>query len=266
MAKVPDNRYQNIVELVEDLTIASGMIMPVPVSPVASTTTATNAVRSDDADEITVVRPREQYPASGQYAAAGGQPAQVQVPGQYAAAAQDQYSSGPRRAPVPVPVQPAAAGAAGGFNPWKILIPSAVALLVIFAAIYALTKNPTSPSTNANQPAPTLAADPNSQPVQAAQPPTGKAEEGLPSGGAVKPSANVNASPNVNAEEIQTPIADVSPTANENANSNANSNSNSNSKAPPLPEPTRSVKPDTAPPPSLPTPKPATPTPSPNQR
>ena len=27
MAKVPDNRYQNVAELVEDLTIASGMTM-----------------------------------------------------------------------------------------------------------------------------------------------------------------------------------------------------------------------------------------------
>jgi serine/threonine-protein kinase len=261
MAKVPDNRYQNIAELVEDLTIASGMIMPVPVTSPASTTAA--PVSRDDADEITVVRPREQYPSSGQYPASGQQPAQVQVQGQYATGGQEPYASGPRRAPVMVQVQPGPAAAAGGFNPWKILVPSAVALLVIFAAIYALTKTSTTPSTNTNQAAaPSLAADPNSQPVQAAQPPTGKAEEGLPSGGSVKPSANVNASPNANAAEVQTPIADVTPEANVNANANSNTNSNSNSKAPPLPEPTRSVKPDTVPPPSLPSPKPvATPSP-----
>ena len=262
MAKVPDNRYQTIAELIEDLTIASGMIVPVPVAPTASRTSETaagGAASGEDADEVTVVRPRAQYPASGQSPGVQG----VQVQGQYPASGQEQYSSGPRRAPVTVPVHAPAAAAAGGFNPWKILIPSAVALLVIFAAIYALTKNPTPASTNSNQPQPTLAADPNSQPVQPGQPPTGKAEEGLPAGGAVKPPANVNASPNANADAIQTPIADVSPTANENANSNANANSNTNSKAPPLPEPTRSVKPETVPP--LPTPKPATPTPSPNQ-
>jgi len=250
MAKVPGNRYQNIGELIEDLTIAAGMIVPVPVPPSAAAS-AGGAARSEDADEVTVVRPREQYPASGQ------QPSQVQVQGQYPVS--QSYPSGPRRAPVTVPIQPAAAAAgAGGFNPWKILIPSAVALLVVFAGIYALTKNSTPASTNTNQPQQSLAADPNSQPVQPAQPPTGKAEEGLPSGGAVKPSANVNASPNVNAEELQTPIADVSPAANE----NVNANSNANTKASPLPEPTRSVKPETVPPPTPPAPKPS-PTPSP---
>jgi serine/threonine protein kinase len=248
MAKVPGNRYQTVPELIEDLTIAAGMIVPVPVAPAASMTTTTAAATADDADEITVVRPRQQYPASGQYPPA------------------EQYPSGPRRSPVTVPVQQAAAAGGGGFNPWKILIPSAVALLVIFAGIYALTKNSTPASTNTNQPPQSLAADPNSQPVQPAQPATGKAEEGLPSGGAIKPSANVNASPNVNAAEIQTPIADLTPAANENANSNTNSNANANSKVPPLPEPTRSVKPETVPAPTLPTPKPATPTPSPNQR
>ncbi len=238
MAKVPGNRYQTIPELIEDLTIASGMIVPVPVAPVANTasTTGSPAVSADQ-DEVTVVRPRQQSPA------------QV-VP---------QYPSGQRRAPVTVPVQPVAASS-GGFNPWKILVPSAVALLVVFAAIYAFTRDSTPASTNTNQPTQTLAADPNSQPVQPAQPPTGKAEEGLPSGGAIKASANANASPNVNADEIQTPIEDPSPAA----NANANTNSNTNSKAPPLPEPTRSVVP-TVPPPTPAATKPPASSPSPDQ-
>jgi serine/threonine protein kinase len=239
MAKVPGNRYQTIPELIEDLTIASGMIVPVPAAPLpntASTTADTPAVSADQ-DEVTVVRPRQQAPA------------QV-VP---------QYPSGQRRAPVTVPVQPVAA-ASSGFNPWKVLVPSAVALLVVFAAIYAFTRDSTPASPNTNQPTQTLAADPNSQPVQPAQPATGKAEEGLPSGGAIKPSANVNASPNVNADEIQTPIEDLSPTAN--ANTNANTNSNSNTKAPPLPEPTRSVVPTVPPPTPAATKPPASPTPA----
>jgi eukaryotic-like serine/threonine-protein kinase len=235
MAKVPGNRYQTIPELIEDLTIASGMIVPVPVAPVASTTGGSPAVTADQ-DEVTVVRPRQQSPA------------QV-VP---------QYPSGQRRAPVTVPVQPVAASS-GGFNPWKILVPSAVALLVVFAAIYAFTTDSTPPTANTNQPTNTLAADPNSQPVQPAQPPTGKAEEGLPSGGTVKASANVNASPNVNADEIQTPIEDPSPAANANANANTNSNAN---KTPPLPEPTRSVVPTVPPPTPAATKPPASPTPA----
>jgi hypothetical protein len=154
--------------------------------------------------------------------------------------------------------------AAGGFNPWKILVPAGIAVLVTFGAFYAWTKiSPASSnSQNTNQPATTLSADPNSQPVQAAQPPTGKAEQGLPSGGSVNPAANVNASPNANADEIQTPIADISPTANENANANSNTNANANRKPSPLPEPTRSVVPPSVPPPSPAATKPPLPTPS----
>jgi eukaryotic-like serine/threonine-protein kinase len=239
MAKVPGNRYQTVAEFVEDLTIASGMIIPVPIAPAANNTSTAGSstsvpLMSDDQDEVTVVRVREQAPAA------------------------EQYSSGPRRAPVTVPVN-SADPAAGGFNPWKIIVPAGVAVLVVFGAFYAWTKISPASSTNTNQQTQTLAADPNSQPVQPAQPPTGKAEEGLPSGGATKPSANVNASPNVNADEIQTPIADISPAA----NTNTNSNSNSNTKATPLPEPTRSVVPPNVPPPSPAATKAPAPTPSP---
>ena len=243
MAKVPGNRYQNVGELVEDLTIASGMIVPVPVAPSPSTTAPSKPVSatSDDRDEVTVVRPREQYPAP------------------------EQYPGTPRRAPVTVPIHPVAPPAGGGFKPWKIIVPSVAALLVIFGAFYAWTKiSPASSGIpNTNQTNQSLAADPNSQPVQPAQPPTGKAEEGLPAGGATKPAANVNASPNANADEIQTPIADVTPAANENANANSNTNSNANRKATPLPEPTRSVVPPNVPPPSPAATKSPSPTPLP---
>lgn len=252
MAKVPGNRYQSVPELIEDLTIASGMIVPVPVSMSGERLGVSSSV-ADDPDEVTVVRKREEYVAP------------TPTP-----------SASQRRAPVTVPIQqPAApAGTAGGssFNPWKILIPSAVALLVIFAGIYALTMNSASTNTNANtnQSGQSLAADPNSQPVQPAQPPTGKAEEGLPSGGVTKPSenvnANANASPNANVEVGPTPIEDVSPVANTNENSNSNTNSNTNRKAPPLPEPTRSIIPENIPVPTPSATKPPAPaaTPTPN--
>ncbi|HKR11414.1 MAG TPA: protein kinase [Pyrinomonadaceae bacterium] len=247
MAKVPGNRYQSVGELLEDLTIAAGMIVPVPVT-MSGERRAVSAPPADDADEITVVRKREEY-----------------IPTPPTPSAQ-------RRAPVTVPIQQPVAGNVGGggsgsgFNPWKILIPSAVALLVVFAGIYALTMNSasTNTNTNTNQSGQSLAADPNSQPVQPAQPPTGKSEEGLPSGGATKPSenANANASPNVNAEGEPTPIEDVSPVANVNENSNANSNTNR--KAPPLPEPTRSVIPETVPAPTPTATKPPAPAPTPS--
>ncbi|HEX2269797.1 MAG TPA: serine/threonine-protein kinase [Pyrinomonadaceae bacterium] len=246
MAKVPGNRYQNVADLIEDLTIASGMIVPVPVTASAERPAVSGVPVTDDPDEITVVRKRDDY---------------VEPPAR----------SGQRRAPVTVPIQPVA-GTVGGssFNPWKILIPAAVALLVVFAGIYALTMNSASTNSNVNtsQPASTLAADPNSQPVQPAQPPTGKAEEGLPSGGSVKPSANANASanasPNANAEGEPTPIEDVSPVANANENSNSNTNSNTNRSTPPLPEPTRSVVPANVPVPTPAATKPPAPAPTPS--
>ena len=249
MAKVPDNRYQNVAELIEDLTIAAGMIVPVPVPPPAASLSGQFKNVSSDDDEVTMVRRREEYPVA---------PAPV---------------AAPRRAPVTVPVQPVGhppqgAQVGGSFNPWKILIPSAVALLVVFAGIYAWTKSSPVDNTNTAQPTQTLAADPNSQPVQPTPPPTGKPEQGLPSGGgAVHPSANVNASPNANVEQEPTPIEDVSPDANANQNSNSNTNSNannSNRKAPPLPDPTRSVVPENVPVPTPAATKPPAPAPTPS--
>jgi serine/threonine-protein kinase len=231
MAKVRDNRYQTVAELIEDLTIAAGMtihrISPV-TAPVAAINTGESMPVRDDADEVTVVRAREQpLPPT------------------------------PRREPVRVPVSGAmqVPQPASNFNPLKILIPAAAALLVVFVAIYALTRKTGTGEVNTNQQTQeTLAADPNSQPVQPAQAPTGKGEEGIPAGGAITPpvNANVSASPNASPGVSPAAIVDVSPTANANVNENSNSNSNGNSnrKAPALPEPTKSVLPETPPPPA----------------
>src|SRR6187455_270277 len=58
MAKVRDNRYQNVAELVEDLTLAAGMTIH-RLGPVGAATAET-PVRSDD--EVTMVRAREEPP------------------------------------------------------------------------------------------------------------------------------------------------------------------------------------------------------------
>jgi len=234
MAKLPRNRYQNVAELVEDLTIAAGMTIH-RLGPVDTTAAGTPKV-SDEPDEVTMVRPREEPPYVAPRSVPRREPVMVPVSG-----------------PMPPPQ------AAASFNPMKILIPAAVALLVVFGLFFVFNRN--TPATDANtnqQPTQTLAADPNSQPVQPTQPATGKPEEGLPSGGSINPSANVNASPSANAAVSPEAVEDVSPSANANANENSNSNSNSNSnrKAPPLPEPTRSV--ETPPPPApVPTKPPA---------
>jgi eukaryotic-like serine/threonine-protein kinase len=220
MAKQPGNRYQTVAELIEDLTLAAGMTVSQSRPSKISTIVAPGST-GEDLDETTVVRPREEPVVS------------------------------PRRAPVTVPVEvPLPPPAVSGFNPLKILIPSAVALLVVFAAIFAFTRNSNSGS-NINTNQQTLAADPNSQPVQAAQPATGKGEEGIPGGGVTNPATNVNANVNANANAgiSPTPADDANPNINENANANANVNANSNQKAPALPEPTRSVVPENVPPP-----------------
>jgi serine/threonine protein kinase len=242
MAKLPANRYQTIAELLEDLTIASGMakFAPVPVQPV---NVAPTPRVTDEPDEVTVVRTRQEPP-----------PMPVS-----------------RRAPVTIPVQGATSGqmpppavAAASFNPLKIIIPSIVALLVVFVGFYALKSNSQADAQNTAPSSQTLAADPNSQPVQPGASPTGKGEEGIPAGGKTNPVANVNATPAPSVElSPPPPIEDVSPVANANANANTNGNSN---KTPPLPEPTRSLpqgmpSPAATKAPEKPTPAPPTPTP-----
>src|SRR6185369_6715709 len=227
MAKVRDNRYQTIPELIEDLTIAAGMTIH-RIGPVTTASAEHPAPVRDDPDEVTMVRPREE-PQYVPPAIVRREPVRVPV-------------SGP--APPPQP--------ASSFNPLKIIIPSAVALLVVFVAIYALTKNTGAGEANMNEQTQTLAADPNSQPVQPSQPPSGKGEQGIPVGGTITPPANVNASPNANAAVSPEALKDITPVANANANVNENSNANGNSnrKAPALPEPTKSVLPETPPPPA----------------
>jgi serine/threonine-protein kinase len=224
MAKVPDNRYQTITDLLEDLTIAAGVPMRTP-SGSFEPTAAPHMKTQDDADEVTVVRPRQEVPPP---------------PPVY-------------RAPLTVPIAPPTPPAST-FKPARILIPAAVALLVMFGMFYLFSQKSSTPAdANSNTNQPDLIADPNSQPVQAASPPTGSSEAGIPSGGNFNTNQNINANANANANASVMP-AEVIPTPAENANSNTNSNRQS-----PLPPPTRTVSPVDVP---LPSPPPAsTPTP-----
>ncbi len=226
LEKLPHDRYESAGALIDDLTIAAGM-EPVAVRPNSKPLvipTGSGGLVDDDKDEETVVRKRITTPM-------------------------------PRPPmPAPLPYEPAPAAS---FNPWKILIPSMIGLLVIFAAIYAFTRRSPTPTTEA-QPNSTLTADPNGQPVEPAQPPTGQAESGIPAVGVTNLNANKAASPS----PVASPSAatGVEPNVNDNANDNSNTRKN-----PPLPSPTQSV--DEAPPlpppsPKLPTPKPTLPPPS----
>ena len=216
MAKVRDNRYENVAELVEDLVIASGMTLN-RAAPAGLTSTPGPAEISDD--EVTMVRTREEPPPVATA----------------------------RRAPVTVPVQTQMPPpqAPSNFNPMKIIIPSVVALLVVFGAFWLFNRPAPVSGSNANQQTETLAADPNSQPAQPGASPTGQGEAGIPSGGTINPPAIASPSPVASVEPSVDPLEDLSP-----APANENTNSNSNRKAPPLPEPTRSVVPETPPPPA----------------
>jgi hypothetical protein len=234
MAKIPGNRYQTVSELLEDLIIAAGMTVNVPIAvPPPASLGATSAPVSDDMDEVTVVRPRAEPVAAPR--------PQIHVP----------VAEAP---PVVVP-------RAANFNPLKILIPSAVALLVVFAVIYAVTReSETSNANNNTNQTQKLASDPNSQPAVAASPATGKNEQGIPSGGTISPETNVNTNANANAEFQPSPVENGN--ANANASSNENANANSNRKAPSVPTPSRTASPEEEPPPvpspsKVPTPKPS---------
>ncbi len=216
MEKRPEDRYETVRELVEDFTIAAGM-EPASVSssgPIRRVEPPTAQQLSDDADEETLVRRRVTRPME----------------------------------PIPPPAAPSFGRGMSGqmpppntsFNPWKVLIPSAIGLLVIFGVIYAFTRN--SQPTNATTPG-SLAADPNSSPVEPAKPPTGASEAGVPAGGTTSQSANTNTSASPGPSESPSDIGGV----NLNANDNANENSNKNL---PVPSPTRSV--DVEPPPASP--------------
>jgi hypothetical protein len=236
MAKVPDNRYQTVSEFLEDLTIAAGMTIKLPVA-VPPVTVGPPLV--SDEDEVTVVRPREEAV----------------------------YAPRPQiHVPVAAAVAPVAVPKAANFNPLKILIPSAVALLVVFAVIYAVTReSETSNSNNNTNQTQTLAADPNSQPAIAASPATGKNEQGIPSGGTINPESNANTNVNANAAVQPSPLENINENANANVNENANANANSNRKAPSVSTPSRTVSPEDEPPPPVPSPtKPPAPKPSPS--
>lgn len=228
LEKRPENRYNTAQELVEDLIIASGFESPA-VGSVSGQNPAPASGQEDDLDEETIVR-RRTTPMMPPPLPDDERPPRVSVE-------------------LPPP--------ASGFNPWKVLVPSAVGLLLIFGVIYMFTRNsqPPTPTTSGSE----LTADPNSQPVEAASPATGEGESGIPAGG----NTNQNASANVNVS------ASPSPTENPNEAPNANISEEPTTeptKAPPVPSATRTVI-DEAPPspkptaPSLPKPTapPATP-------
>jgi eukaryotic-like serine/threonine-protein kinase len=237
LEKLPSNRYESVGDLVEDFTIAAGMESIANWSPQNARPNVTKRTSvpdlSDEPDEQTLVRSRVTTPMAKP-------PLVIPTPG-----------------PTPMPAP------AASFNPWKILIPSMVGLLVLFGVIFAFTRN--SAPTLETTPTSTLAADPNSQPVEAASPPTGAPEVGIPAGGATSPNDQPSPSPSPSASPSPSPSPDPN-AVDTNTNDNTNENSNTK-KAPVIPVPSPKVEDDPPPSPSptptkAPVPKPTLPPPS----
>jgi eukaryotic-like serine/threonine-protein kinase len=241
MAKRPEDRYQHVGDLVEELTIAAGMeTAAVPPRPTTSgsnrivvPTHSTTGRATTELDEETMVRPRvAQRPVANA-----------------APRTNEMY------APSPV----------GNLNLWKILIPSLAGLLLVFAVVYVFTRG--SEPANNNQSRPGMVADPNSRAVEPSPPATGTSERDIPSGG-VTANPVTNASPNANANLNENANADAEPTLSPvvtgNANSDADENSNQNTSKPTpsvsLPSPSNRVKtnePPIPPPGNKPAPQPS---------
>lgn len=237
LAKRPEERYRSVGELVDDLSVAAGAAAvgrsgsqdrPLEVPQVSE------LVDQDD-DEETVVRPRVEETVVRprvDTASQGVPPVRTT----------EMYPSAPPST----------------LNPWKVLIPSLAALLVIFAMVYAFTRE--TATSNSNQTQPALLADPNSQAVEPSPPPTGRGEADIPSGGittnpADNSNANANANSNVNAEEGFTPDENLNANTSAEGNQNANANSNRRTEVP-LPTPSRQINTNQqqAPPPGPPEP------------
>ncbi len=162
MAKRPEDRYQTVSELAEDLTAAAEE----PVIATAASTSSDSPDRktnriivptgpneaprdttNEDHDEATVVRARPE-------------PVNVIEAEIFSDVVEEPQES---------------------FNPWRVVVPAIAGLLVLFAVVFALTRNSSSePAANDNsQP---LTVDPGSQPVQPAETPTGAGERGITPG------------------------------------------------------------------------------------
>ncbi|MDX6695710.1 MAG: eukaryotic-like serine/threonine-protein kinase [Blastocatellia bacterium] len=253
LAKRPEDRYQTVSELSESLAEAAEEPAGVAaatspgvserdtnriVVPTGSNEPPRSTV-NDDYDEATVVRKR---------------PAQVfEEPELF----RDEI------APPPESV-----------NIWKIIIPAAAALLVLFSVIYALTGRNSTPAANDN----TMTLDPAGQPVQPAAPVTGKGEQGISpnapantaSGGTTTQPEQPGMPPTQNAGELPAG-GNLNGNRNANQSQNDNANNQADDEPPPTPTPAKNNNgrnetpaPQTSPtpandsdePPPLPTPKP----------
>jgi serine/threonine protein kinase len=149
---------------------------------------------------------------------------------------------------------------AASFNPWRIIVPSAVLVVALLGVFYAVSRNSSPAADNTNAP---FAVDPNAVPVQTASPPTGAAESGVAPASTTAPSPGASATVPAGADALpQQPAPSVDPNATpavvEEAGANRNANNRQRGEGeeeegedptpPPSPKPTQQRSPTPSPP------------------
>jgi serine/threonine-protein kinase len=213
LKKKPEDRFQTAGELSKaifeaaqiaavsgDLLAAPATVPNVPVAPAI-----------DDEDEETVVRAR----------------------------APEVIAVQPHRDPLPYQSRAIEPQPPVGLNPWRIMVPAAIALVAVFGLVFFLTRSTgqTPGVSNSGVTQPGLVPDPNSQPVQSAGTPTGESERNIqpqPSAPASPtPRANNNLNSNQNIQEIP---STVTGNFGENSNSGRRNANQRSSPTPMVPE------------------------------
>lgn len=221
LAKQPIDRFQSAGELAGSLSEAASDKSTAP-AVIGAASTAAHTVpntpvdeQAEDADEVTLVRPRAEIT--------------------------------PIRPPERAPFRPVPPPPASSFNPWRIMVPAAIALVVVFGAVFLLTRS-SSPVDQTQGQQPSLSPDPNGQAVQPSGTPTGASERDIQPVVISNPTpASTRATENANKSEVP---ANVNGEFG-NDNSSRRSNRNANQTAEPTPGAT-----DAPPPPPKPKPSP----------
>jgi len=214
LAKQPNDRFQSAGELSKALAEASEFEQSSVVAAAPVTVPNSPVVASaEDLDEETIVTPRQPL---------------------------EEVTVVSRRESAPLAQPPTAAPA--GVNPWRILVPAAIALVAVFGVVFLLTRGSgQTQSPNANVTQPGLVPDPNSQPVQPVGTPTGEGERNIQSQPSLTPTprnANVNAN-----------FGEQIPSTTVNGNLGSNSNRNTNQRESPTPKPSPKEEDEPPPPP-----------------
>ncbi len=209
LAKRPEERFQSAGELSKALEAAAAGEVQAAALAAASTNPAT---ASSETSRIVVPTEPNEAPRHTLGEEMDESTVIQAKPAAVAAAPASYETQRVQREAVPPPPDK--------FNPWRIVVPSLAALVVLFGVIYLLTYKGSSAEPSTNQ-TPALTVDPNSKPVQPAQAPTGTAEQGITSGSVNTNTANAGAPTSSGAPTGDAANAN---TANENANK-ANDNS-----------------------------------------